>query len=426
MEILVVLFFGISLLLTFLGGVKSIFFLLIVMALNPISNQIGIFNSPNIALAGLIFIHLIYPFLIFKNLNVIFFDRCGLWFGIFLLHSVIALLVQKSNYPISTISGVKTLVLFLGTYLWIRGLATNIDTNFISLTDRTFLKVVRMASVTILITGQIFNEIYVVDGRLQMGGGFDSAAVLGLFLIILSLHSQKVHLLTTLFDFILGLSLIFYSGSRSGLIAVLIGIFWFILPKFSKFSQRKKQLMSLGLVSSGGIFALLGLVSFNARSFDFLKIFGGNESSQIGTLGFRQQMSSHMINSYLNSDLVTQLIGFGSGSGTWLGGQWLNILLGESSSYTSGRVFHNGMIQILVEQGILGIILFCISCYFCVTQNRVNKAINFRFGWLLLFSIILLLTGNPFSSSGTLTTLAFIPFLSRIRIQEFEKRKSKY
>jgi hypothetical protein len=424
MSSLLAIIFGLSLLLTFLGGAKSTFFLLIAMAMNPIANQIGIFSSPKNALAGLIFIHLIFPFLVFKNLHKIFFDHFGIWFGIFCFYSTIALLVQRNYYPISTISGIKTLVLFLGTYLWSRGLAINIETNFLSLTDRKFLKVVRVASVTIMLFGLFFKELYFVEGRLRLGGGFDAAAVLGLFLVILSLHSKEVDFHRTFFDFCLGLSLIFYSGSRSGLIAFLIGILWFVLPKVSKSSQRNKKLMSIGIISSGGLLLILGKIDLNVRSLEFLKLFENNGSTQIGTLGFRQQMSSHMVNSFMNSDLLTHLIGYGAGSGTWLGGQWLDVLLGDASSYTSGRVFHNGVIQVLVEQGILGLVIICISCFFSVIQNRTRKDANFRFGWLLLFCVVLLLTANPFSSSANLTILAFIPFLTRISSQKSVSERS--
>ena len=116
-----------------------------------------------------------------------------------------------------------------------------------------------------------------------------------------------------------------------------------------------------------------------------------------------------MIDEYENFTLNEKLFGLGAGSGTSLAMNYISSL--RDSNYTSGRVFHNGFLQLLIEAGLIGVILFLVLTLTVFHYRKITYISGFGYIWTVFYLIALFFTSNPFATSGLLAGLIYTVFL---------------
>jgi hypothetical protein len=160
---------------------------------------------------------------------------------------------------------------------------------------------------------------------------------------------------------------------------------------------------------------LFGIGYFNIdtltkyRSFESLTLLNSDSALSIGTLDFRRSMIERMIGEFQNFTLTEKLLGSGAGSGTALAMNFISNL--RDVNYTSGRVFHNGFLQLLIENGLVGIFLFIILILSTFYYRKSNGISGFGYIWILFYLISVFFTSNPFATSGLLASLIYVTFL---------------
>lgn len=409
-----VLMFFIVVLLSLLPKWKNhqILLVLISLGINPVANQIGIFSNSQALLLGNIFIHLIYPILIWPKTILTLLKIPGLFYSVLLLSSFFSLLLPADGIFVAHTAGEKTILLMLGSWLWAQTLAQTIRAKYGFLLNFDFVKVCTLTSVVVLIFSLLFKSSYFSDGRYQAAGGFNSPAILSAMIIIISLLIGEIKFIVKIILILLQFLVIILTGSRSVLIATMLTTFtipiYLIFFGKGKLLQAKQILFPLLLAGSILMTYFFANRLQNIRALDFLSIFSSKSEVDLGTLGFRENMLNRMLAEYSSFGIKSKIFGIGAGGGTILAMGWISSL--RDSSYTSARVFHNGFLQLLIENGVFGVVIFVFIAGIVLYRNR--EAIGYiSLVWVPFFAIALFFSSNPFSSSGLLVSLIYVPFL---------------
>jgi hypothetical protein len=391
------------------GG--RLIFILISIGINPIANQFGIFSSARISMVGNIFMHLIYPIVLNPKALRTLLSRTGLLVLAIIFSSTLQLAFSVDS--ISYTAGFKTILLMLGSWLWAQSLSIEIIRNYGYLTNRFLIKELFIVSILVLIVSLFFRNLYFSDGRYQASGGFTSPAILSALIIILILMCSEIRTYLRIAVIAFEIAILITTGSRGVLIALLITI---ALISISNALKAKKIGEPLALRLIPNIFVLFSVVGFffidyltRYRSFEFLDLLNSDSEARIGTLGFRQNLFARMIGEYENFTLNEKLIGLGAGSGTSLAMNYISSL--RDSNYTSGRVFHNGFLQLLIEAGLIGVILFLILTLTVFHYRKITYISGFGYIWTVFYLIALFFTSNPFATSALLAGLIYTVFL---------------
>jgi hypothetical protein len=390
----------------------QIILVLISLGINPVANQIGIFSGSRTLLLGNIFIHLIYPIILWPKSVFTLLKIPGIFYSVLLLGSFFSLLLPADGIFVSQTAGEKTILLMLGSWLWAQTLAQLIGTRYGFLINIEFVKSCNTISLIVFFFSLLLNEYYFADGRYQAAGGFNSPAILSGMIIIFCLLVKEMKIGIRMASISIQFVILILTGSRSVLLATMATVF--LIPPFLIFSNQRKLLQMrevlLPLVLAGATLMTIFFASKiqNIRSLDFLSVFNSNSQVDLGTLGFRENMLNRMLSEYSSFGFKSKMFGIGAGGGTALAMGWISSL--RDSSYTSARVFHNGFLQLLIENGIFGISIFLLVAVIVVYVNR--EAIGHMvLVWVPFFAIALFFSSNPFSSSGLLVSMIYLPFL---------------
>lgn len=390
---------------------KRLTFILISLGINPIANQIGIFSSAGISMIGNIFMHLIYPIILNPKVLRTFLSRTGMLVLAIIFFSTLQLVFSLDST--SYTAGFKTNLLMLGSWLWAQSLSIEIFRNYGYLTNHILIKELFKVSILVLLISLFFRSLYFSEGRYQAAGGYASPAILSALIIILILICSEIRTYFKVLLIVIEFAILIATGSRGVLIALLITI---ALIAINNTLKAKKTGGPIGLRLIPNIFVLFSVVGYffidiltRYRSFEFLNLLNSESEARIGTLGFRQDLFARMIDEYQNFTMTEKLFGLGAGSGTSLAMNYIASL--RDSNYTSGRVFHNGFLQLLIEAGMIGILLFLILTLAVFDYRKKWNFTGFGYIWTIFYLIALFFTSNPFATSGLLASLAYIVFL---------------
>lgn len=386
-------------------------FILISIGINPIANQFGIFSSARISMVGNIFMHLIYPIVLNPKALRTLLSRTGLLVLAIIFLSTLQLVLSVDS--ISYTAGFKTILLILGSWLWAQSLSIEIIRNYGYLTNRFLIKELFIVSILVLIVSLFFRNLYFSDGRYQASGGFTSPAILSALIIILILMCSEIRTYLRIAVIAFEIAILITTGSRGVLIALLITIALISIRNALK-AKKIGEPFALRLIPN--IFVLFSVVGFffidyltRYRSFEFLDLLNSDSAARIGTLGFRQDLFARLIYEYGNFTLNEKLFGLGAGSGTALAMNYISSL--RDLNYTSGRVFHNGFLQLLIESGLIGVILFLVLTLTVFHYRKITYISGFGYIWTVFYLIALFFTSNPFATSGLLAGLIYTVFL---------------
>ena len=388
-------------------------FILISIGVNPIANQIGIFSSARNLMIGNIFMHLIYPIVLNPKILRTFLSRTGILVLAIIFSSTLQILFSMDSRSISYTAGFKTILLMLGSWLWAQSLSLEIVRDYVYLANRLLIKDLFLVSIFVLSISLQFKSLYFSDGRYQAAGGYTSPAILSALIIILILIcSELKNGIKTLLIVIESFMLI-ATGSRGVLIALIVVI---ALISIDNGVKAKSIGAPIGLKLIPNLLMVTFLVGYffietliRYRSFEFLGLINSGSTSKIGTLGFRQNLFEIMINQFQEFTLTEKLLGLGAGSGTSLAMNFISNL--RDPNYSSGRIFHNGFLQLLIETGLVGISLFIVLVLGIFFYRQKNGISGFGFTWMLFYLISLFFTSNPFATSGLLASLIYVTFL---------------
>ena len=393
--------------------VKRLTFILISIGINPIANQIGIFASANNVMIGNIFIHLIYPIILNPKILRTFLSRTGILVLAIIFFSSLQLAFSVDSTSISYTAGFKTILLMLGSWLWAHSLSVEIVKGYGYLTNRRLITDLFFVSIFVLAISLLFKSFYFSDGRYQAAGGYTSPAILSALVIILLLICSEIRTGIRIILIIIQSLILIATGSRGVLIALIV-----IIALISMYNVLKAKSTGapIGLTLIPNLLILFFTVGYfyidtltKYRSFEFLTLLNSDSASSIGTLGFRQNMFERMIGEFQNFTLTEKLLGLGAGSGTALAMNFISNL--RDANYTSGRVFHNGFLQLLIETGLVGIFFFIILMLSTYYYRKSNGISGFGYIWILFYLISLFFTSNPFATSGLLASLIYVTFL---------------
>jgi len=394
--------------------------ILLLMALNPIGLGIGIFEATTYSnIANLAYYIFLPWFLNYKYRKNHIHRKLQSRVRVFLLSLLILAGIQLSSTDIKV--SIKTLILFFGTWLWANLVANLVKDSSLQFESRsTYWAVIRVSCLVIL-QGLLLPEFYTQGGRLLVGGGFAATSMLSLFLFYYSFFGKDIDVFSLTLGVALGITLLVKSGSIAGTLAVV-----FFVAFAPVLSSSKRQIRRIGpgrfffiyltlpvtsllLISSGKINA--------TRNFRITKLFSSDPQSTLGTVEWRKSMYRFMWDYFQSSPWVQKLIGNGLGSGTAIAQKGFGAI---PSDYTSGRVFHNGFLQLLFENGLLGLIAF--SLLFFGLIGIIPRA-NFSrfFVWYVSYGLIVL-TGNPFAVGGTFSVLSVGMMLSLIKSDDTVKK----
>jgi len=386
-------------------------FILISIGINPIANQFGIFSSARLSMAGNIFMHLIYPIVLNPKALRTLLSRTGLLVLAVIFFSTLQMALSVDS--ISYTAGFKTIALMLGSWLWAQSLSIEIRRNYGYLSNRFLIKDLFIVSTLVLVISIIFRKFYFSDGRYQAAGGYTSPAILSALVIILTLTCAEIRTFRRIAVIALQIAILIATGARGVLIASLIAI---TLISIKNILKAKKNGDPLALRLIPNIFVLLFVVGFfnidyltRYRSFDFLLLLNSNSEAKIGTLSFRQNLFARMIDEYESFTLYEKVFGMGAGSGTSLAIDYIASL--QDFNYTSARVFHNGFLQLLIETGVVGVILFLILSLTVFHYRKSANISGFGYIWTVFYLVALFFTSNPFATSGLLAGLIYTVFL---------------
>ena len=403
------------------GG--RLIFILISLGINPIANQFGIFSSARISMVGNIFMHLIYPIILNPKALRTLLSRTGLLVLTIIFFSTLQLAFSVDSNSNSYTAGFKTILLMLGSWFWAQSLSIEIIRNYGYLTNRFLIKELFIVSILVLIVSLFFRNLYFLEGRYQAAGGFTSPAILSALIIILILMCSEIRTYLRIAVIAFEIAILISTGSRGVLIALLVSI---VLISMNNALKAKKVGDPIGLRLIPNIFVLISVIGFffidiltRYRSFEFLNLLNSDSEERIGTLGFRQDLFARMIDEYQNFSLIEKLFGLGAGSGTSLAMNYISSL--RDSNYTSSRVFHNGFLQLLIEAGFIGVILFLFFALAVFHYRKSTHISGFGYIWTIFYLIALFFTSNPFATSGLLAGLIYTVFFVptyRIRIKD--------
>jgi hypothetical protein len=390
-------------------------FILLSLVLNPIGLGIGIFQSSWVSN----FANLLYYIFLPMLLNRQFFSgksphflKNKLRFFLFLL--VLPTILSMSLFGLEM--SIKTLILFIGTWKW-AVLVSNFaqDPSFAFHSGATYWTFIRAGSVALLLAS-FLPEYYVFDNRLILSGGFSATSTLSLCLIYLSYFAKKVSMIQVAIGLFLGITLLIKSGSVAGTFAV---IFFILLIPFLGGSKMSFQQVGPGkffltyFILPISAYFLVSETSLNAtRNYNIVSLFSSDASGTLGTVEWRKSMWSYMWNYFQNSNLINQIFGNGLGSGTEIARlSYGNI----PSEYTSSRIFHNGLLQLLIENGVLGLFFFMFLFFGILWKIPKQNYLSFLI-WIIAYTLILV-SGNPFAIGGTVSVLTLGLVLSLIVVK---------
>lgn len=388
------------------------FLTLLALGLNPIANQIGPFSNSSFLLAGNLFMHVIFPMALAPRVILGLLKWPSYLYIAIIISSLFSLLLPSEGLVLSNTSGIKTLILMLGSLLWAQALAEMVLEQYGFLLNVRFLLTCTLASIVILTISFIFSENYFADGRYQAAGGFNSPATLSAVIILLTLMNTELKILKKFGYIVLESIILALTGSRSVMIAILVSVFtipmYFALSKKNEMKKFTTAMLPVALLAFAVIIYQSSKYIQNLRSLEFLSLTNSASKSGIGTLGFRENMLSRMLAEYSQFSVKSTVFGIGAGGGTVLAMNWISSL--RDADYSSGRVFHNGLLQLLIENGIFGVSVFLIFVIVILVSNPVELKIRIIV-WIPFFSIALFFSGNPFATSGLLAGIIYLPFL---------------
>lgn len=390
---------------------KKIFLLILALGLNPLANQLGIFGNPKWSIVGNIGMHIIFPVLIRPKILLSFTKIPGLIFLSILLLSMLSLLYSSEAILPSHFAGFKTLLLMLGSWLWANSIVELVREEYQCLINERLVSTLFWASVTLFAVCTLFSRYYFIDGRYQAAGGFNSPAILSGIIIIITFLNADIAIFKKALICFVELVILLSTGSRSVLIAtVFVCVMSQVVLRVEakKFWIKGAQAIfpSLALIISAVVVVNSERV-LNYRAFDFFTSLRGTQQGNLGTLGFRENMLTNMLGEYSSFSLKAKAFGLGPGGGTTLAMHWIDSL--RDINYSSARVFHNGLLQLLIENGIVGVGLFFLLVL-RILYIRGSEKFYLIALWIPFYSIGLFFSANPFATSGLLSTFAYIPF----------------
>jgi hypothetical protein len=389
---------------------RALTLIIVALTLNPVIMRVGIFENSNVALFGNTVLHLIVPILlllrfkgqIFPAQNKIMLSY--LFFAFFVLFF--------SDVALNT--GLKALLLIAGTVLWISAIRAVLEQTtsiYRNLKNSLFI-----AIICGLALGWTSPDLYIQEGRLGISGGYNSLAMAGALLILLNVTGRSRFSWRAFAELILGLTTILATGSRSVALGLVIALFVYILiPHGRNNSRLNKRKIVIG--GATGLFAVLSQNFAGLRGIDVVSLISDGAISRVGTVQFREITNELMLNVFSSASFSSQIFGLGTGSGTAIAQNWIS---GLGDDYTSARVFHNVMLQALIETGVIGLIF--VATYLIVLVGRPKNYSSSTLFWtwlpLLGFQVF---TSNPLSVSSSLGLVVFIPFLLKHRsVEELE------
>lgn len=161
--------------------------------------------------------------------------------------------------------------------------------------------------------------------------------------------------------FLLGIIILFYTGSRSSMIGLIAGILFSLFYYFKKYSRGKKNIfIFLGIVMIFVLF-IFNTGIFKTKEADFI----ANRYSYENFLNIENQMRYHIWKGYLENILPDYWL-FGTG-----GARSATLY---SARYDINAGGHNIIIALLVEFGLLGLIIF--GYFYVITFLKSIKIIK--------------------------------------------------
>lgn len=247
----------------------------------------------------------------------------------------------------------------------------------ISIIKRTLIWSSRISAIIVLIWGTY------KAGRLWLTGGIINedpnyfcmylsfgviAAVQGLMSKLP--WSKKIICLVELSVYVV---IVLLTGSRGGLLALLFGIFAFILFSGKKFSAKKIVMIAvIGLILYIGIESLSDILQDRFTVESVLES-GGSHRIDIWLQG---------LDLFANAPMFRKIFGYGIAT---------TIYNFESGGYAIANVMHNMFLESLVEIGILGLILY-FTMVFSFLRRAYKNHDKFSFGVMICMIVMSLST----------------------------------
>ncbi len=235
-----------------------------------------------------------------------------------------------------------------------------------------------------------------VDGRLNEGNPLEIAsyACTVSLCAIISAFTRERRLLSQLFLTLvaaLGIYITIRSQSRGQLLAMLATlVLW--LPIITGVASTKSKFFSLGLIA---VFSILAI--YVIQELSLLNRWSGDQLANAGTSRFGPIRD--VLTAYADSDALHWIVGLGS----------------SASFQVTGCYPHCVPLEILAEEGVIGLILFSYfsiavfrSGYRVLTSASIHKTARFNIGTLLaLFTFHGLLTLKQGNFLGSAFFLSF-------------------
>ena len=164
-------------------------------------------------------------------------------------------------------------------------------------------------------------------------------------------------------------------GSRGITIATLIGTILYIILYFLKRNKKHLKINIKKVLMFGFITILVIIIFKNIIPENTLERF---EIKNMESFGGRSGIWLKAMQTFLSAPLINKLIGYGTGS-------FIGVV--QYFNYGAYLSSHNIIINLLIETGIIGIVLFIIMFYFIIKHQRKSNNI---LGFSLIISTLLL------------------------------------
>ena len=159
--------------------------------------------------------------------------------------------------------------------------------------------------------------------------------------------SKRIDILTGIFEVLLYLSIIFFTGSRGGLIAISASIAFYFIAILG--SKSKKKVVGI-------VIAFMSVILFCNVIIDYLPTelsarFSINDVVSSGGSG-RTELWEQGIDVFSRSTFLRRMVGNGTATTMYIFSYY---------QYSRVNVVHNMFLEVLLELGVLGLILYAIS-----------------------------------------------------------------
>lgn len=251
-------------------------------------------------------------------------------------------------------------------------LLLSVATNKFSPDDQIFLRRCLVWSSRITIIVMILFAQY-QEGRMLLSGVIneDPNYLCGYFLFaavedieyLFSSEEIKVfHKIVHALEFILIIYLIIATGSRGGMLCVLVSVFSMLIHQQYKKGLSIKRIG--GLLLAGVFITVAYTVVVKYSSQDMLLRFSGNAIAESNGTG-RYTIWADTIQAFSDSNILRKLFGYGTGTCRDVA---------QLFSFRIVNVTHNTYLQYLIEVGIIGLALFLIYMFCLFVSNHRKES----------------------------------------------------